>query len=77
MTLPLAQANVLTYLRDYLAANGYPPTRREIAGHCGFASQNAAQGHLEALARKGAIGIRPGLARGLRGDDQRCDPARA
>lgn len=66
MTLTDAQANVLTYLRDYLARNGYPPTRREIAGHCGFASQNAAQGHLEALARKGAIGVVPGVARGIR-----------
>jgi repressor LexA len=43
-----------------------PPTRAEIAGAFGFASPNAAEDHLRALAKKGAITLEPGSARGIR-----------
>ena len=48
-----------------------PPTRSEIAQACGFRSANAAEEHLRALARKGAIELLPGASRGIRlpGDD--------
>ena len=42
------------------------PTRAEIAGAFGFASPNAAEDHLRALAKKGAITLEPGSARGIR-----------
>ena len=44
----------------------FPPTRAEIAAELGFKSPNAAEEHLKALARKGAIEIMPGASRGLR-----------
>ena len=43
-----------------------PPTRAEIARDLGFRSPNAAEEHLKALARKGAIEIVAGASRGSR-----------
>ncbi|NRA25559.1 MAG: repressor LexA, partial [Oleispira sp.] len=43
-----------------------PPTRAEIANKLGFRSPNAAEEHLKALARKGAIEMMPGASRGIR-----------
>lgn len=43
-----------------------PPTRAEIAQRLGFRSPNAAEEHLKALARKGAIEIVSGASRGIR-----------
>ena len=45
---------------------GYPPTRSEIASKMGFKSPNAAEEHLRALARKGAIEVLPGTSRGIK-----------
>jgi repressor LexA len=42
-----------------------PPTRAEICAALGFASPNAAEDHLRALARKGAIELLPGASRGI------------
>jgi len=44
---------------------GAPPTRAEIAKTLGFRSVNAAEDHLKALARKGAITLAPGTSRGI------------
>ena len=60
------QEEILDYIRDYLAETGFPPTRQEIADKMGFKSPNAAEEHLRALARKGAIEMLPGTSRGLR-----------
>ena len=43
-----------------------PPTRAEIARASGFRSINAAEDHLRALERKGAIELLPGTSRGIR-----------
>ena len=43
-----------------------PPTRAEISRELGFRSPNAAEEHLKALARKGAIEIVSGMSRGIR-----------
>lgn len=43
-----------------------PPTRAEIAAGLGFSTPSSAEDHLQALAKKGAIEILPGAARGLR-----------
>lgn len=43
-----------------------PPTRAEIARAIGFRSVNAAEEHLRALERKGAIELLPGTSRGIR-----------
>ncbi|MBK7898107.1 MAG: transcriptional repressor LexA [Azonexus sp.] len=60
------QQEILAFIRDSLESRGAPPTRAEIAQAFGFASPNAAEDHLRALARKGAIVLEPGSARGIR-----------
>ncbi len=64
--LTARQAEILELLRTHLRETGFPPTRAEIAAHFGFSSPNAAEEHLRALERKGAIEILPGASRGLR-----------
>lgn len=65
-SLTSRQAEVLALIRDHLARFGMPPTRAEIAEELGFRSANAADDHLKALARKGAIILTPGASRGVR-----------
>lgn len=60
------QAEILAFIKHCLEDNGYPPTRAEIAQALGFKSPNAAEEHLKALARKGAIEMTPGASRGIR-----------
>jgi repressor LexA len=60
------QQQVLDLVREHVDQTGYPPTRAEISSRLGFRSANAAEEHLKALARKGAIEIVPGASRGIR-----------
>ncbi len=60
------QQQILHLIRKHLTSHGHPPTRAEIATEFGFKSPNAAEEHLQALARKGAIELLPGAARGIR-----------
>ncbi len=60
------QEEVLAVIRRHIADSGYPPTRADIAKELGFKSANAAEEHLKALARKGAIEIIAGASRGIR-----------
>lgn len=60
------QQQILQTIRDLMAASGVPPTRSELAQVLGFRSVNAAETHLQALARKGAIELVPGTSRGIR-----------
>jgi len=64
--LTARQAEILTLIRNHMDEAGMPPTRAEIAKALGFRSANAAEGHLKALARKGAIELVPGSSRGIR-----------
>jgi repressor LexA len=64
--LTARQAQILEWIREHLVATGFPPTRAEIAKALGFRSANAAEDHLRALARKGAIELSPGASRGIR-----------
>jgi len=65
-TLTPRQAEILEWIRRRIAESGAPPTRAEIASVFGFSSPNAAEMHLRALARKGAITLSQGTARGIR-----------
>ena len=65
-TLTKRQEQVLALIRRHIADTGYPPTRADIAEELGFRSPNAAEEHLKALARKGAIEMTPGASRGIR-----------
>jgi repressor LexA len=60
------QQQVLDLVRRHIDETGYPPTRADIARELGFKSANAAEEHLKALARKGAIEMIPGASRGIR-----------
>lgn len=64
--LTARQAQVLDLIRRHIEDTGYPPTRADIAKELGFRSANAAEEHLRALARKGAIEMVPGTSRGIR-----------
>ncbi|MEQ9451540.1 MAG: transcriptional repressor LexA [Pseudomonadales bacterium] len=64
--LTTRQAEILELIRQHIADTGYPPTRADIAQELGFKSPNAAEEHLKALARKGAIEMIPGTSRGIR-----------
>jgi repressor LexA len=59
------QTEVLDFIRDCIEEQGMPPTRAEIAARLGFRSANAAEEHLRALQRKGAIELVPGASRGI------------
>ena len=64
--LTARQQEVLELLKRHLETTGMPPTRAEISRELGFKSPNAAEEHLKALARKGAIEIVAGASRGIR-----------
>lgn len=65
-SLTRRQAEILELIRSYMAEEGCPPTRAEIAATLGFRSANAAEDHLRALERKGVIELVPGTSRGIR-----------
>jgi len=60
-----AQYRVFMWIQTYIGANGYPPTRKEIATGMGCSSGNAAEQHLRALQKKGWVVLKPGIARGI------------
>lgn len=66
LKLTARQEQILNLIREAIENTGFPPTRAEIAAELGFRSANAAEEHLQALARKGAIEIAPGTSRGIR-----------
>ena len=68
MSKPLTkrQQQVLEIVKDHIEESGYPPTRVDISQKLGFKSPNAAEEHLKALAKKGAIVLTPGTSRGIR-----------
>jgi repressor LexA len=64
--LTARQQQILTLIQTALQNTGAPPTRAEIATELGFKSPNAAEEHLQALARKGVIQLVSGTSRGIR-----------
>lgn len=60
------QEQILNLIKDAIQNTGFPPTRAEIAAELGFRSTNAAEEHLQALARKGVIEIAAGTSRGIK-----------
>lgn len=66
LTLTARQQQILVFIQDFIISEGFPPTRAEIARALGFKSVNAAEDHLRALARKGAIELLGGASRGIR-----------
>ncbi|MDP3785530.1 MAG: transcriptional repressor LexA [Undibacterium sp.] len=66
LKLTARQEQILNLIKDAIQNTGFPPTRAEIANELGFRSTNAAEEHLQALARKGVIEIAAGTSRGIR-----------
>ena len=64
--LTARQQQVLDLVQSAIERSGAPPTRAEIAAELGFRSANAAEEHLQALARKGVIELVGGTSRGIR-----------
>ena len=60
------QQQILDLVQTAIERTGAPPTRAEIAASLGFRSANAAEEHLQALARKGVIELVGGTSRGIR-----------
>lgn len=60
------QQQILDLIQSAITRTGAPPTRAEIAAELGFKSANAAEDHLQALARKGVIELVSGTSRGIR-----------
>ena len=60
------QQQILELVQSAIERTGAPPTRAEIASELGFRSANAAEEHLQALARKGVIELVSGTSRGIR-----------
>lgn len=67
------QQQVLDVIKNHIEDTGYPPTRADIARELGFKSANAAEEHLKALARKGAIEMIAGASRGIRIPNMEAD----
>jgi repressor LexA len=59
------QKQILEMIQEFISDTGMPPTRAEIARQLGFKSANAAEEHLRALQRKGALELLPGASRGI------------
>lgn len=77
LKLTARQEQILGLIRDAIENTGFPPTRAEIAQSLGFRSANAAEEHLQALARKGVIEISRGTSRGIRLTDNANDKSAA
>ncbi|MFZ9121846.1 MAG: transcriptional repressor LexA [Burkholderiaceae bacterium] len=60
------QQEILSFIEAHIEQTGYPPTRAEICQALGFRSPNAAEEHLKALVRKGAISMVAGASRSIR-----------
>ena len=64
--LTARQQQIFDLVRNAIESTGAPPTRAEIAAELGFKSANAAEEHLQALARKGVLELVGGTSRGIR-----------
>jgi repressor LexA len=64
--LTVRQKQILELIYKKIESTGLPPTRAEISEEFGFKSPNAAEEHLRALAKKGAIEMLSGTSRGIR-----------
>jgi repressor LexA len=66
LTLTNRQLEILDFIRESILTHNMPPTVAEIANGMNLSSTNSVRGHLQALARKGAIELIPNASRGIR-----------
>lgn len=60
------QQEILTFIRQFLEQEGFPPTVAEIMRAMGLRSPHGVREQLQSLARKGAIELIPSTSRGIR-----------
>lgn len=60
----------LRLIRDSLSERGYPPSQREIASACGWASPSQGHNLTKLLQARGLLDVAPGIPRGLRVTDE-------
>lgn len=65
-TLTQRQQQLLQFVQDYSAREGFPPTIAEMMQALGVTSPHGVRQQLQALARKQAIELIPNSARGIR-----------
>lgn len=68
LSIPLSprQRQILTRIAEFIAQQGRPPTRADLARAMGLRNRQGIDQHLRALERKGYLELEPGIARGLR-----------
>ena len=59
------QNEILTFIKDYLKENGYPPTLREIGKGFQISSTFGVKRHLDALVKKGYLNVESNASRGI------------
>ncbi len=59
------QEEILTFIKQFLESNGYPPTLREIGKRFNIVSTFGVKRHLEALVKKGYLNIESNASRGI------------
>lgn len=59
------QEEILTFIKQFLESNGYPPTLREIGKRFNIASTFGVKRHLEALVKKGYLNVESNASRGI------------
>lgn len=59
------QNNILTFIKQFLRENGFPPTLREIGKGFEISSTFGVKRHLDALEKKGYIRIESNASRGI------------
>ncbi len=64
-TLTTRQQQVYDFIKEYIEANGCPPTLREISARIGTAGTVTAISHIDALEKKGYLRRRGGSSRGI------------
>ncbi len=73
MALSSRQERMLTFIREFLTDNGYPPSIREIGKAAGISSTSVVNYNLNILEKKGFIGRDRTISRGIRLLDEASD----
>ena len=60
------QAEILSFIREFLKENGIPPTHSEIATQFGLKGTYGVRQHLQLMEKKGYLSLSQGKARGIR-----------
>jgi repressor LexA len=59
------QNEILTFIKEFIRENGYPPTLREIGKRFEISSTFGVKRHLDALEKKGYLNVESNASRGI------------